>query len=338
MLRNKRIVFAEYGGPEVLKILEEDIPQPKPNEVLIQVLATGVAHGDIMIRKGIMTPPFQKLPQTPGFEIVGIVKEGGAGVTLVQTDQLVAALTVIGAYTEYICIKQEELVPLPEGIEPEEAACLVLNYVTAYQMLHRYANVKKGEIILVHGASGGVGIALLQLGKLFGLEMIGTASHSKHHLISGQNAMPIDYRNADFVQEVLARYPEGVDAVFDPIGGTYYKRSYHVLRKGGRLIGYGFQNAESKLHILSSLIRLMSYKLIPDGKRSRFYSIVVTRKSKAGWLKEDLTILFQLLAKGAIQPVIQRRFPLSDARAAHKLFEKGNGVGKILLTMAKKEE
>jgi NADPH:quinone reductase-like Zn-dependent oxidoreductase len=333
MLRNKRIVFSEYGGPEVLKMLEEDIPLPNPNEVLIQVLATGVAHGDIMIRKGIMAPPFQKLPMTPGFEIVGVVKEVGAGVTLVRPGQLVAGLTVIGAYTEYICINQEELVPLPEGIQPEEAACLVLNYATAYQMLHRYAKVKKGEIILVHGASGGVGIALLQLGKVFGLEMLGTASQSKHGLISGLGATPIDYRNTDFVQEIRARFPEGVNAVFDPIGGTHYKRSYQILRKGGRLIGYGFQNAESKLYIVSSLIQLMSHKLMPDGKRSQFYSIAVTRKSKAGWLKEDLSTLFELLARGAIQPVIQRSFPLSDARAAHELFEKGSGVGKILLTM-----
>jgi NADPH:quinone reductase-like Zn-dependent oxidoreductase len=333
MLRNKRIVFAEYGGPEVLNILEEDIPLPKSYEVLIHVLVTGVAHGDIMIRKGILTPPFQKLPVTPGFEIVGVVKEVGDGVTLVRPEQLVAALTVIGGYSEYICIKQEELISLPEGILPEEAACLVLNYVTAYQMLHRCAKVRKGEKILVHGAAGGVGTALLQLGKLFGLEMFGTASQSKHSLISGLDAMPIDYRNADFVQEVRGRISNGIDAVFDPIGGNHYKRSYQVLGKGGRLVGYGFQNAESKPYVLSSIIRLMSYKLVPDGKRSLFYSIAVIRKSKANWLKEDLTILFQLLAKGAIKPVIQQSFPLSNARGAHELFEKSSGVGKILLTM-----
>jgi NADPH:quinone reductase-like Zn-dependent oxidoreductase len=331
MLRNKRIVFAEYGGPEVLKMLEEDIPLPNPNEVLIQVLVTGVAHGDIMIRKGIMAPPFQKLPLTPGFDLVGVVKEVGAGVSLIRPGQIVAALTVIGAYTEYICIKQEELVPLPEGVQPEEAACLVLNYVTAYQMLHRYAKVKKGEIILVHGASGGVGTALLQLGKLSGLVMLGTASQAKHPLISSLDATPIDYRNVDFAQEIRARVPDGVDVVFDPIGGTHYKRSYQVLRKGGRLIGYGFQHAESKLYILSSLIRLMSNRLLPDGKHSQFYSIAVTRKSKSFWLKEDLDILFQMLAKGEIQPIIQRSFPLSDARAAHELFEKGRGAGKIML-------
>jgi NADPH:quinone reductase-like Zn-dependent oxidoreductase len=333
MLRNKRIVFAEYGGPEVLNMLEEDMPLPKSNEVLIQVLVTGVAHGDIMIRKGILTPPFQKFPVTPGFEIVGVVKEVGAGVTLVRPDQFVAALTVIGGYSEYICIKQEDLIPLPEGILPEEAACLVLNYVTAYQMLHRYAKVRKGEKILVHGAAGGVGTALLQLGKHFGLEMFGTASQSKHFLISGLDAMPIDYRNADFVQEVRGMFPNGIDAVFDPIGGTHYKRSYQVLGKGGRLVGYGFQNAESKPYVLSSILRLMSYKLVPDGKRSLFYSIAVTRKSKAGWLKEDLTMLFQMLAKGVFKPVIQQSFPLSDAMAAHELFEKGSGAGKILLTM-----
>lgn len=137
-----------------------------------------------MVRKGIMAPPFQKLPLTPGFEIVGVVKAVGADVTLVRPEQLVAALTVIGGYTEYICIHQEHLIPLPEGIQPEEAACLVLNYVTAYQMLHRHATLKPGDTILVHGASGGVGTALLQLGKILGLTMFGTASESKHPFIS----------------------------------------------------------------------------------------------------------------------------------------------------------
>jgi len=122
MLSNRRIVFDRYGGPEVLHMLKEDVPAPKSNEVLVQVLVTGVAHGDIMIRKGVLTAPFQKLPVTPGFEIVGVVKEVGSGVTSVRADQLVAALTVIGGYSEYICIKHDELVPLPEGIKPEEAA------------------------------------------------------------------------------------------------------------------------------------------------------------------------------------------------------------------------
>lgn len=332
MLRNRRIVFDQYGAPEVLHMIEEDIPTPKSDEVLVQVLATGVAHGDIMIRKGIMTPPFQKFPVTPGFEIVGIVKEMGSNVTSVRLDQLVAALTVIGGYSEYICIKEDELVSLPEGVQPKEAASIVLNYTTAYQMLHRYAKVQKGEIILVHGAAGGVGTALLQIGKLVDLEMIGTASNSKHPYISSLHTTPIDYRNTDFVQKVRSQFPEGIDAVFDAIGGINFKRSYQVLRKGGRLIGYGFQNAESKTFILSSLMRLMSYKLVPDGKRSRFYSIAVDKKTKTDWLKEDLNTLFQLLAKGAIQPAIGQIFPLSEAKSAHELFEKGNGTGKILLT------
>ncbi len=332
MSSNRRIVFDRYGGPEVLHMLKEDIPAPKSNEVLVQVLVTGVAHGDIMIRKGVLAPPFQKLPVTPGFEIVGIVKEVGSGVTSVRADQLVAALIVIGGYSEYICIKHDELVSLPEGIKPEEAACIVLNYATAYQMLHRYAKVQKGEKVLVHGAAGGVGTALLQLGKLSDLEMLGTASQSRHPFISSLHATPIDYRNTDFVEEIRLRFPKGIDAVFDPIGGNNYKRSYQVLRKGGRLLGYGFQNAESKPYVLSSLMRLMSYKLVPDGKRSIFYSIAVTRKSKRVWLKEDLNILFQLLDKGDIQPVIQQIFPLSDAKAAHELFELGGGMGKILLS------
>lgn len=338
MLGNRRIVFDQYGGPEVLHMLEEDIPTPASDEVLVQILVTGVAHGDIMIRKGILAPPFHKFPVTPGFEIVGVVKEIGSDVTSVRPDQLVAALTVIGGYSDFICIQKDALVSLPEGVKPEEAASIVLNYATAYQMLHRYAKVRKGEVILVHGAAGGVGTALLQLGKLADLKIFGTASLPKHPYLSSQNATPINYRNTDFVQKVRSEYPKGIDVVFDPIGGNNFKRSYQVLRKGGRLIGYGFQNAESKAYVISSLMRLMSYKLVPNGKRSKFYSIAMDRKSKSDWIKEDLNTLFQLLAKGAIQPAIQHIFPLSKAKEAHELFEKGNGTGKILLTTSLQDE
>lgn len=333
MLKNQRVVIPTYGGPEVLQLIEEPIPQPAPDEVLIQVLATGVAHGDLMMRTGLARSPFQKSPLTPGFEVVGVVKEAGKHVQGIQLNQRVAALTVTGGYSAYICLKQDQLVPLPEGIDTDEATSLVLNYLTAYQMLHRVAKMKAGETILVHGAAGGVGTAMLQFGKLAQVDMLGTASVSKHPLLNRLGAFPIDYKQTDFVAEALKHSPEGIHAVFDGIGGKYFQRSFKVLHKKGRLIGYGFQSSASKREILTSLLKLMSLNLQLSSKKAKFYSIVVESRKKSKLLKDDLSTLFQLLLEQKIKPVIQQRFPLSEVQAAHRLMESGALTGKIILTV-----
>lgn len=331
-MKNTKIVFDKYGGSDVLKTLKEEISSPSHNKVLIQVLATGVAHGDIMIRKGILVSPFQKFPVTPGFEVVGIVKEVGENVTSMHKNQLVASLTITGGYSEYICIDQKEIVILPDEINVDAATSIILNYTTAYQMLHRYAKVQKGNNILVHGACGGVGIALLQLGKLFNLNIIGTASPKNHQLITKSKAIPMDYNDKNLKSRIKEYFPEGLHAIFDPLGGESFKDSYKLLAKNGCLVGYGFQKENSKGFVLKSLLRLIIYKFIPDNKYSQFYSIAITRKTKPTWLKEDLESLFNLLKNGDLQPIIQESFPLLQATKAHELFEKRETVGKILLT------
>src|SRR5947209_16233220 len=239
-MKYKRIIITHPGGPEVLQVVEDDVVEPQPGMVRVKVLTAGVAFADVALRRGTY-PKQASGPVTPGYDIVGVVDKIGADVTGFTPGQRVAALTGMGGYTEYICLPHTELVPVPDELDPAEAVSLVLNYVTAYQLLHRIAKVKPGERILIHGAAGGVGTALLQLGKLSNLEMYGTASSSKQALISALGGTPIDYQHEDFVERVQSLTGDGVDVVFDAVGGENLERSYHTLRVGGRLVGYGMR-------------------------------------------------------------------------------------------------
>src|SRR5262249_40805945 len=206
-------------------------------EVRVKVLAAGVSLPDLMMREGIH-PETPRAPFTPGWDLVGVVDRLGAGVTGIEPGQKVAALPITGAYAEFVCLPQRELVPVPFGLDPAEAVSLVLNYVTAYQMLHRSAKVRSGQRVLIHGAAGGVGSALLQLGRLVGLEMYGTCSSRGAPTVSELGGIPIDYQHVDFVQEIHRLTREGVDVVFDSIGGANIWRSRRALRSGGRVVAY----------------------------------------------------------------------------------------------------
>jgi len=202
------------------------------------VLAAGVSIPDIMAREGVHpeTPP---VPFTPGWDLVGEVDRLGNGVSGVEPGQIVAAMPIHGAYAEFVCLPQPELVPVPPGLDAAEAVSVILNYITAYQMLHRSAKVKPGQSVLFHGASGGVGTALLQLGRLAKLEMYGTCSSRGAPTVSELGGVPIDYRNQDYVKEIHRLTGDGVDAVFDPIGGAHLRHSSEALGRGGTVVGYG---------------------------------------------------------------------------------------------------
>jgi NADPH2:quinone reductase len=236
-MKHKRIVVTHYGGPDALQVVEEEWPEPKAGEVRVRVLAAGVALPDIMAREGVH-PETPRVPFTPGWDLVGTVERLGDGVLRIEPGQIVAAMPVSGAYAEFICLPQRDLVPVPSGLDAAEAVSLVLNYITAYQMMHRSAKVKPGQRVLIHGASGGVGTALLQLGRLAGLEMYGTCSARGASTVSNLGAIPIDYQHQDFVKEIHRLTHEGVDAVFDPIGGAHLWHSRQALRAGGSVVGY----------------------------------------------------------------------------------------------------
>jgi NADPH:quinone reductase-like Zn-dependent oxidoreductase len=206
-----------------------------------------------------------------------------------------------------------------------------VNYLTAYMAMHRTANVQSGERILVHGAAGGTGSALLELGKLAGLEMYGTASEYNHELVASLGATPIDYRTEDFVERIRDLTGDGVDVVFDPVGGARQLwRSNRALRKGGRLVWFGVAaTKKGGLRVIPlTLLMVALLKLIPDGKQAPLAPDL--SKDKA-WYRETLTELLDLLAAGKIKPVVAERIPLAEAARAHELLERGGYAGKVVL-------
>lgn len=333
-LTNYRVVVAERGGPEVLQGIEETMPLPKRGEVRLKVLAAGVSALDEMQRSGSF-PGFPKVPFTPGVDIVGQVEAVGAGVAGFETGQRVAALLGDeGGYTQYICLPAAKAVLIPAEVDPVKAVCVVANYLTAYTMLHRAAEVKEGERILVHGAAGGVGSALLELGKLAGLEMYGTASQHNHDFVADLEARPIDYRREDFVVAIDRLTGDGVDAVFDPIGGwRQLWRSYRTLRRGGRLIWFGVaDSAEHGLGVIpASLLMRTLLSLLPNGKRA---PLPPDSGEPVEWYRQTLARLMELLATGQIDPAVAARFPLDEAKKAHQMLERGGYAGKIVLVPA----
>jgi NADPH:quinone reductase-like Zn-dependent oxidoreductase len=334
----KRIVITKFGGPEVLKMIEEtQLPEPKPGEVRVKVLVASAAFTDTWIRKGTYPDVKEKPPFSPGYDMVGVVDKLGEGVTRFKVGQRVADLTVIGAYSEYLCLPESCLTLVPDGLDPAEAVSLILSYVTAYQMLHRVAKVKRGQRILAHGAGGAVGTAILQLGKLLDLEMYGTASKSKHELIKRLGATPIDYKSEDFAERIRNLTGDGVDAAFDAIGGDNFKRSFHALRRGGKLVAYGFQNIVQGKggNIPFDFMRLQLWNVLPNGRSAAFYLITALRKKHPDWFSEDLAQLFDLLAQNKIKPIIEARMPLAQAKRAHELIEQAEVQGKIVLTVPK---
>ena len=198
-MKYKSVVVTRRGGPEVLQVVEKDLREPAASEVRIKILASSVSADDVGHRYG--NRPFApKIPFVPGYAITGIMDAVGQGVTAVAVGDRVAALTVTGGYAEYIYLRSEHLIRVSAALDPGQVVPLVENYMTAYQMLHRTARVKAGNRILVIGASGGVGVPLLQLGKLADLKMYGLASPSKHAVLKELGAVPIDYHAQDFVE------------------------------------------------------------------------------------------------------------------------------------------
>ena len=340
-MKNTRVVITARGGPEVLKVIEEEISEPRPEEVRLKVLATGVAFADVLMRYGMYpnTPP---LPFSPGYDVVGVVDKLGGNVNDFAVGDTVAALTMFGGYSRYLCVSARELTRVPAGVDPAEAVSLVLNYVTAQQMIHRIAQLRPGQSVLIHGAAGGVGTAALELGKLAGLKMFGTASRSKHDLVTSLGGIPIDYKSDDFVTRVLQMTGgKGVDAVFDAVGGSNWWRSYKTLRTagkepGGKLIGFGMssvieQGRPSKLRGLASFALMGLLGILPDGKTARWYSITTEKKRHPEWFREDLALLLALLRDKKIHPAVSERLPLREAQRAHELIEHSRVTGKIVL-------
>ncbi|WP_380279673.1 medium chain dehydrogenase/reductase family protein [Kitasatospora purpeofusca] len=327
------------GGAEVLRLSSDELPAPAVGQVRVKVLAAGVSYGDILLRAGVI-PGGPKRPFTPGYDLVGVVDQVGPGTRAPEPGRRVVALVRSGGYAQYALVAANRLVPLPDGVDPVEASALALNYFIAQQMLHRVAGVRRGGTVLVHSASGGVGTAFLELAALAGVTVYGTCSAARAEQVRALGGRPID-RAEDFLRVVRALPGGAVDAVFDPVGGRHFLRSYQAVRRGGVMVGFG-QNAALRGTDRRDLLTgaqgflggIVLPKLVPDGKRTLFYNAWSLEKSHPAAYQQDLATVLELLQKGQVTPRVGRTVPLDRAADAHRAMESGAVTGKIVLVPA----
>jgi NADPH2:quinone reductase len=329
----RAVMLTRKGGPEVLEQVELPLLPPGPGEVRLAVRATGAGGTDITMRRGRypFAPP---MPFVPGYEVVGDVESLGPGVRDLRVGQRVAALVVHGGYAEKIVRPASELVPVPDGLDDAEVVALILNYVTAYQSIHRVARVTAGQTALVTGAGGGVGSAVLDLLRVAGVRVLGAAGRARHDLIRELGATPIDGRESPLDEGVRRILPAGVDAAFDGLGGRYVSACVRATRRGGVVVGYGFSGAmkgpkPDHLEIARGVLSLLVGAPLA-GRRGRFYGITLRYRRDPRPFREDPATLFGLLAARAIRPRIAARLPLLAAREASERLERGGVEGKIV--------
>lgn len=329
MTAMKKVVITEFGDESKLAIVNADLPDPSRGEVQLAVEYSVVAGSDVNMRNG--TYPLQrKAPLTPGYSVIGTVRLNGEGCAIFKIGDRVACLSKYDGQAELINLPERFLVPVPQGVDLEAAVALILDWMTAYQMLHRAAKVKSGQKIFVHGLSGAVGGALLSLGQMEGAEVFGTASPGKHEELRKRGAVAFDYSTKSWISAM--REFGGVDAVFDPLGYESFDESYSILNKGGILVGYGVNlpalTKTAKRTPLPMLLKLFSRRLLFwSGKRTMFYSM--TRKSKN--FTPDLERLFEWLKEGKFTVPIKATFALEEIQKAHREYASSPRLGSIVI-------
>ena len=330
---NKRIIIDKPGGIDTLRLVEQPLPVPKADEVRVRVLASGVAFGDILLRKGGV--PGASYPVTPGYDLVGDVEAVGPAVTSFRVGDRVAGMPLTGGYTTHICLPVREIVPVPAHLAPADVVSVLLNYTTALRLLTQAATLKAGNTVLIHGAAGGVGTAVLQVGRLLGLTVYGTVSTGKMALVRQEGGIPIDYTQTDFVAEIRRLTGDtGVDAVLDPIGGANLSRSYQALNGRGTLVLFGISSSvsgsgNSTLKIMQTMLRFLGLKLRLNARR--VVTSFLTATSKGDEVYSAMATMIRYLEEGKIKPIIAKTFPLSQAGQAQAMLEEQKPEGKVVL-------
>ncbi|MFJ8005167.1 medium chain dehydrogenase/reductase family protein [Streptomyces fagopyri] len=332
------VVLPGVVEPSGLRIRTRPAPEPAAGEVLLALEASGVSFAEQQMRRGKYydQPAF---PFVPGYDLVGVVLRAGAGVDASLVGRRFAALTKVGGWASRVVLPVTDLVEVPGGLDPADAETVVVNGITAWQMLHRVSRVRAGGTVLVHGANGGVGSTLVQLAAHAGIRVIGTASPRHHDAVRALGATPLDYRATDLPALVRELAPGGVDAVFDHVGGDGIVDSFRLLARGGTLVSYGTASTRdvagsSRLPVLKLVGRLLLWKALPNGRRTHFYNIWAGKRRAAAFqerLRTDLGQVFALLAQGAITAQVAARVPLGRAAEAVRLAESGTVTGKVVL-------
>jgi NADPH:quinone reductase-like Zn-dependent oxidoreductase len=329
--RNRAVQVSRFGNPDGLSVVEAPLPSAGRGELRVCVLASSIEMTDVAIRRRLYPWVRRRPPFVLGYDVVGQIDQIGAGVSGFQLGDRVADMTVIGANADLCTLRADRVTRVPAGVDAAEAAALILSWTTAYQLLHRAARAQRGQRVLVVGAAGAVGQALLVLGRLAGLELWGVARGAHAELIRELGATPVDTEGED-----LARIlPRGFDVVFDGVGKDGFRFSFAAVGRGGQLCAYGYA-ADVKpggrmLAILMGIARLYLWSWHPGGRRAGFYSINVARVQHPAWFKEDLGQLFDLLATGAIRPRVAKRISFDDVAEAHRRLEAGGLEGRLVL-------
>jgi NADPH:quinone reductase-like Zn-dependent oxidoreductase len=330
--RNRVVQVRRFGSPDGLEVVDAPLPTAGRGEVRVRVLASGMEYTDTLIRRHLYPQTMRRQPPfVLGYDLVGEIDQLGDRVTGFQLCDRVADLTVLGSNATYRTLRAQDLTRVPAGLDPAEAATLILSWMTAYQLLHRAARVQQGQRVLVHGAAGAVGQALLVLGRQAGVELWGTARREHAVLIRELGATPIDYQREDFTRFL----PGGFDVVIDGIGEDGYRRSFVALKPGGLLLAIGYSagvQAQQRMRtIMMSLARMYLWRFLPGGKHARFFSINLMRARHPAWFREDLERLFSLLATRAIRPRVAERISFDEVAEAHRRLEAGGLEGKLVL-------
>jgi NADPH:quinone reductase len=329
--RNRVVQVTRFGDPRGLEVVDAALPTAGHGEVRVHVLASSLQYTDVLIRRHLYPQTAGRRPPfVMGYDVVGEIDQVGDGVHNFRIGDRVADMTVTGSNATYRTLRADHLTRVPPDVDAAEAATLILSWMTAYQLLHRAARVQRGQRVLVHGAAGAVGQALLVLGRLASLEVWGGTRGEHAALVRELGGTPIDYRHEDFTRVV----PGGFDVVFDGIGEDAYRRSFAALKPGGLLLAIGFsagvQAQQGMRTILLSIARMYLWRFLP-GERARFYSINAMRARHPAWFREDLEQLFELLAARAIQPRVAERIPFDEVADAHRRIEAGGLEGKLVL-------
>jgi NADPH:quinone reductase-like Zn-dependent oxidoreductase len=338
----RALVITQHGPPEVLKVEERPDPKPGPGELRIKVRAAGITFADLVARVGLY-PDAPRPPCVVGYEVAGEVDELGGDVDGFSLGDRVLAGCRFGGYAELAVTSANATLPLPEDWSFEEGAAVPVNYATAYAGLLRYGALAEGERVLIHAAAGGVGVAATQISRLRGAEVFGTASAGKHAAIRELGVdHPIDYREQDFVEEVrrIAGTKRPLDLVMDAIGGRSFKRSFSLLRPGGRLVCFGAssvirgdrRNLPAALRMLVQTPRFNPLRLASESKAVIGLNLLRLWDDRRS-LDEYLEPLSDWVAAGKLRPVVSETFSLERGADAHRFLGERRNVGKVVLTV-----